>query len=95
MLPPLRALARAHQLGFVHRDIKPANILIGADRQTRLADFGLARIIVEQEMMSIVRSFADGSSVLAAGAGLAGTALYMAPELRRGDVNASDREALK
>lgn len=40
----LRGLSACHRTWTLHRDLKPSNILIGADGQLKLADFGLARI---------------------------------------------------
>ena len=63
------ALATAHDGGVAHRDVKPANILVGADGQARLLDFGISR------------AFDEGDRAELTGAGLAiGTLPYMAPE---------------
>ncbi|MEU3570664.1 serine/threonine-protein kinase [Kitasatospora sp. NPDC036755] len=35
-------LAHLHRSGWVHTDLKPENVLIGADGEVRLSDFGLA-----------------------------------------------------
>ncbi|MBN2563809.1 MAG: protein kinase [Phycisphaerae bacterium] len=59
-------LEHAHQQGVVHRDIKPQNLLLGADGQLHIVDFGLARLL-------------DEPSVTVTGEML-GTPAYMSPE---------------
>ena len=60
------ALAFVHDHAIVHRDVKPSNILMTADGEARLGDFGIARLL-------------DASTFTVAGTTL-GTAAYMAPE---------------
>ena len=60
------ALGAAHQAGVIHRDIKPQNILIAADDEPKLTDFGLARI-TDETALSRTGDFA-------------GTYFYMSPE---------------
>jgi eukaryotic-like serine/threonine-protein kinase len=60
------ALASVHDQAIVHRDVKPSNILMTADGEVRLGDFGIARLL-------------DASTLTVAGTTL-GTAAYMAPE---------------
>jgi tRNA A-37 threonylcarbamoyl transferase component Bud32 len=68
-LQMLSILDAAHALGIVHRDIKPANIMITADGQVKLADFGIAHM--------------EGGTRLT-GSGVIGTPAYMAPEQLQG-----------
>jgi tRNA A-37 threonylcarbamoyl transferase component Bud32 len=61
-----RAVHAAHEANVVHRDLKPANVLLGADGQPKIGDFGLAKKLDEQSQTQ------TGAVV--------GTPSYMAPE---------------
>lgn len=65
------ALYHAHQKGFVHRDIKPSNILLTADRQAVLADFGITKAL-------------DGTRLTKTTSFGGGTSEYMSPEQAKG-----------
>ena len=67
-----RGLNKAHQAHIVHRDIKPANILIAANDQVKILDFGLAMLAHK------TRITLGGTTV--------GTISYMSPEQHRGEL---------
>ncbi|GAG72823.1 unnamed protein product [marine sediment metagenome] len=66
------ATGYAHKRGMIHRDIKPANIILNVNGSAILMDFGIVKIT-------------GGVEHTATGA-VVGTALYMPPELIRGEV---------
>lgn len=45
----LKALKYMHSAGVLHRDIKPSNLLLNADCDVKLCDFGLARGVEDEE----------------------------------------------
>jgi len=64
------ALVAAHEAGLIHRDVKPGNLLVTAEGEVKLTDFGIA-----MDLDDSVRLTAPGYVV--------GTAKYLAPELFR------------
>jgi len=68
------ALAHAHAAGVIHRDLKPENVMIaelGGRSAVKLADFGIARILSQDDRMTMTGA-------------LVGSPNHMAPEIVEG-----------
>lgn len=65
-----KALDHAHRRGVTHRDIKSANIMLNAEGEPKIGDFGIAQ-----------RAVSDSTQVM----GMFGSPTYMSPEHARDD----------
>lgn len=74
MIQIVEAFIYAHKSGIIHRDVKPSNILVTADDQIKVLDFGIAKLVGE------------GNHQLTKTGTQIGTVYYMSPEQVRGQV---------
>jgi len=75
------AVAYGHRLGIVHRDLKPGNILVGADGEPKVIDFGVARTTDADLVVTTLQTDAGQ---------LVGTLRYMSPEQFDADASRID-----
>jgi serine/threonine protein kinase len=52
-----------HQQGLFHGLLKPSNLIVGADQQVRILDFGIGSLLAETEGESLVDTMSTASSL--------------------------------
>jgi predicted Ser/Thr protein kinase len=69
------ALQHAHAQGVIHRDLKPSNVMIDANKNVRILDFGIAKLMNRTEQSGTLTR--KGAAI--------GSPMYMSPEQVRAD----------
>ena len=89
------AIEFAHTRGVVHRDLKPANIVLGDFGEVYVLDWGVARVMNEEERPSFTDVGTAANEVPAYNETVAGSILgtpgYIAPEQIRGESDLDGR----
>jgi tetratricopeptide (TPR) repeat protein/TolB-like protein len=72
------AVAAAHRGRVIHRDLKPENIMLTSGDQVKILDFGVAKVLLQQDETATTNPSGVQSEFFA------GTPTYMAPEVLLG-----------
>ena len=84
------AIGHAHSRKVIHRDLKPENIVIDNFGQVIVIDWGLAKVIGDISVESLMDTTTIGDANRTSEGQVMGTPLYMAPEQAAGRLDELD-----
>ena len=100
------AVAFAHAHGVIHRDLKPQNIMIGSFGEVLVLDWGVAKVLRDEEperprtLRATDKERRQYGTAVASGdpddtthGTILGTPIYMSPEQARGEIETVDQRS--